>query len=226
MWDVSPEPSPPAIIFDLDNTLVHSKIDFAAIRGALGELLLAADAVDRPVVTEEPRRRSIGQLIELGKEHDAVHGTRLEGEMWRIVEAYEREGMRLATVEPDSAPTLAELRRRGHALGILTNNAHTSALEALRKFGLLPYLDPVLGREDVPAMKPSPSGLTVARERLGRRAARLLMVGDSYLDGLAAGGAGCPFVAFRARPDDLESHTIRPLAAITALSELLDLRLC
>jgi phosphoglycolate phosphatase len=222
---VSPRSWPPAIIFDLDNTLVHSRIDFAAIRCALGELLLAADAIDQPVLTEGPRRRSIGQLIELGQQHDVVHGTRLAGEMWQIVEAYEREGMRLATVEPDSGPTLAELRRRGHALGILTNNARTSALEALRKFGLLPYLDPVLGREDVPVMKPSPSGLGVARERLGRRAARLLMVGDSYLDGLAASGAGCPFVAFRPRPGDLESHEIRPLAVITDLGELLHLEI-
>jgi phosphoglycolate phosphatase len=214
-----------AIIFDLDNTLVHSRIDFGAIRRALGELLLAADAVDRPIVTEGPRRRSIGQLIELGEQHDAVHGTRLEREMWQIVEAYEREGMRLATVEPDSAPTLAELRRRGHALGILTNNSRTSALEALRKFGLLPYLDPVLGREDVPAMKPSPSGLEVARQRLGRRATRLLLVGDSYLDGLAASGEGCPFVAFRPRPGDLEGHEIEPLAVITDLSELLQLKM-
>jgi len=107
-------------------------------------------------VTEGPGRRSIGQIIELGEQHDGSFGTDLGREMWRIVEAYEREGMRLAGVEPDAAPTLAELRRRGHALGILTNNARSSALEALRKFGLHPYLDLVLGREDVPAMKPSP----------------------------------------------------------------------
>ena len=147
------------------------------------------------------------------------------GRMWRIVEEYERAGMRVATVEPDAGPTLAELRRRGRPLGVLTNNARTAALEALRKFGLLPYFDAVLGREDVPAMKPSPSGLLVARERLGPRAEALMMVGDSYLDGLAARGAGCPFVGFRPRPGDLEEHGIEPVAVIQDLSELLDLQI-
>ena len=136
-------------------------------------------------MTEGPRRRSIGELIELGAQHDALHRTQLSREMWAIVEDYEREGMRLASVEVDAAPTLAELRRRGCALGVLTNNSHNSALEALRKFGLMPYLDPILGREDVPAMKPSPSGLETARERLALDQESLIMVGDSYLDGLA-----------------------------------------
>ena len=174
------------------------------------------------MVTEGPKRRSIGQIIELGEQHDAARGTELSRQMWRIVEAFERAGMRLATVEPDAGPTLAELRRRHVELAVLTNNARTSALEALRKFGLLPYFDAVLGREDVPAMKPSPSGLAVARQRLSPVADHLTMVGDSYLDGLAARDAGCPFVAFRPRPGDLDEHGITPLAVIQDLAELLE----
>jgi phosphoglycolate phosphatase len=210
-------------VFDLDNTLVHSQIDFAGIRRDLGALLLESGAVREPIVTEGPKRRSIGQIIELGEQHDTEHGTRVGRRMWQVVEAYEREGMRLATVEPDAGPTLDELRRRGHPIGVLTNNARNAALEALRKFGLLPYVDAVLGREDVPAMKPSPSGLHVARERLAPDAATLVMVGDSYLDGLAAKGANCPFIGFRPRPGDLEEHGIKPVAVITDLSELLEL---
>jgi phosphoglycolate phosphatase len=216
-----PTAAPPAIIFDLDNTLVHSQIDFPGIRRDLGALLLDAGAVDQSIPTEGPRRRSIGQIIEISEQYDAQHGTQLGAEMWRIVEAYEREGMRLAGVEPDSTQVLEELRRRGHALGVLTNNARSAAFEALRKFALLPFVDPVLGREDVPAMKPSPSGLEVARARLGPRAARLIMVGDSYLDGLAAQGAGCPFIAFRPRPSDLDHNGGTPTAVIQDLRELL-----
>jgi phosphoglycolate phosphatase len=216
---------PTAIVFDLDNTLVHSRIDFRGIRRELVTLLLAAGVIGEPLPTEGPQRRSIGQIIELGDEHDGRHSTALGAEMWRIVEAYEREGMRLASVEPDSAPVLAELRRRGHALAVLTNNAHSAALEALRKFELAPYVNPVLGRENVPAMKPSPSGLEVARTRLGERAARLVMVGDSYLDGLAARDAGCPFIGFRPSPGDLEGHQLEPLTVIQDLHELLELPL-
>ena len=213
----------PAIVFDLDNTVVHSRIDFAGIRRDLGSLLLEAGVVDEPIVTQGPKRRSIGQIIELAEEHDLRQGGGLAGRMWEVVVNYELEGMRVATVEPDAGPTLAALRDRGHALGILTNNARASALEALEKFGLLEYLDLVLGRENVPAMKPSPSGLLVARERLDGTPGGLWMVGDSYLDGLAATGAECPFVAFRPRPGDLEERGIIPVAVISELRALVEI---
>jgi phosphoglycolate phosphatase len=222
---VTLSPARTTIVFDLDNTVVHSRIDFAGCRRALIELLSAGGLPIDELVVDGPGRRSIGQIIELGDQHDARHGTGLGPAMWRLVEAYEREGMQLATVEPDAGPTLAELRRRGHALSILTNNAHTSALEALVKFGLRPYFDAVLAREDVPAMKPSPSGLETARQRLGERAERLLMVGDSWLDGLAAREAGCPYIAFRPRQAELQARQIRPLAVIQQLTELLTLAL-
>jgi phosphoglycolate phosphatase len=216
---------PTAIIFDLDNTLVHSQIDFAGIRRDLGTLLLVSGVIQEPVLTEGPRRRSIGQIIELGETHDLAHGTALGAEMWRIVEAYEAAGMELASVEADAGPTLAELRRRGHPLGILTNNAQSAALAALRQFELLEHLDPVLGREQAGEMKPSGRGLYVARQHLGARATRLVMVGDSYLDALAARAAGAPYVAFRPRPGELEDHRVEPLAIIDRLEALLDLAL-
>jgi phosphoglycolate phosphatase len=217
--------APTAIIFDLDNTLVHSQIDFAGIRRDLGALLSAAGALSEPILTAGPRRRSIGEIIQLGEAHDLAHGSALGAEMWRIVEAYEAAGMELASVEADAAPTLLELRRRGHALGILTNNAYSAAVAALRQFALLEHLDPILGREQAVEMKPSPRGLHVAREQLGPRATRLVMVGDSYLDALAARGAGAPYVAFRPREGDLAQHGIEPLAVIESLGELLALEL-
>ena len=216
---------PTAIIFDLDNTLVHSQIDFAGIRRDLGALLLSTGAIVEPILTEGPRRRSIGQIIELGETHDLAQGTALGAEMWRIVEAYEAAGMELASVEADAGPTLVELRRRGHPLGILTNNAQSAALAALRQFELLEHLDPVLGREQAGEMKPSPRGLHLARQQLAARATRLVMVGDSYLDALAARAAGVPYVAFRPRPGDLEGHGVEPLAVIDRLGALLDLAL-
>jgi phosphoglycolate phosphatase len=216
-------PEEHALIFDLDNTLVHSKIDFRGIRAALVEILTQAGAIQEPLATEGPTRRSIGEIIQLGEELDRRAGTDLSVQMWTVVEQFEREGMRLASVEPDASEALGELRSSGHAVGVLTNNSRVSALEALHEFGLLSYLDLVLGREDVPAMKPSPSGLLVARDRLGSRAAQLWMVGDSYLDGLAAARAGYPFVAFRAAIEDLQAHQIVPVAHIATLGEMLAL---
>lgn len=141
--------------------------------------------------------------------------------MWAIVERFEREGMRLAEVEPHSVPTLAELRRRGHPTAVLTNNSRRSALEALRKFEMQPYVDPILARDDVPMLKPDPGGLLLACRILARSGEETVMVGDSYQDALAARGAGVPFVAFRPKPGELEPYSLQPLAVIDDLAELL-----
>ncbi|MCC7104427.1 MAG: HAD family hydrolase [Chloroflexi bacterium] len=215
--------SAPGIVFDLDNTLVHSRIDFRQIRLEIGEVLLTVGLVDTPVITDGPERLSIGELIAIGEEHDAAHGARLGPRMWAIVRDYERQGMSLAEVEPHSVPTLAELRRRGHPTAVLTNNSRNSALEALRKFGMLPYLEPILAREDVPRLKPDPSGLLLARELLAGRAEAVVLVGDSYQDGLAAKRAGIPYIGFRSREDEMRVHEIEPLAVIQDLTELLEL---
>src|SRR5688572_9431938 len=72
----------------------------------VSRLLLEVGAIELPIPTEGPQRRSIGQIIEIGDQYDAQHGTRLGAAMWQIVEAYEQDGLRLAGVEPDSAQVL------------------------------------------------------------------------------------------------------------------------
>jgi phosphoglycolate phosphatase-like HAD superfamily hydrolase len=47
-----------------------------------------------------------------------------------------------------------------------------------------------------------------------------VVVGDSWVDGLAAGAAGVPFVAYRAKAGDLERWGVRPVAHLTDLAAL------
>ena len=56
MTSESPTPAPPIVVFDLDNTLVHSRIDFLGIRTAIIDRLLQVRALDRPPAN--PRRPS------------------------------------------------------------------------------------------------------------------------------------------------------------------------
>ena len=192
------------VIFDLDNTVVHSTIDFAAIRRDLIALLRAHRAA--PDSDAELMRRSIGQIIELAEEHDRRAGSRLGPESWRIVLEYERVGMREASVEEGAAESLRTLRDDGFRLAILANNARAATLEALDKFGLSSRFDLVVTRDEA-AMKPDPAGIELARASLDG-AGRSVMVGDSWLDGTAAGRAGIPFIAFRPRPGVLEERGI------------------
>jgi phosphoglycolate phosphatase-like HAD superfamily hydrolase len=46
------------------------------------------------------------------------------------------------------------------------------------------------------------------------------MVGDSWVDGLAATAAGLPFVAYRANPADLARWQVTPLTSLVDLGAL------
>jgi len=141
-------------------------------------------------------------------------------ELWELVDRFEREGMVHGTVEADARQTLDRLRAAGHRMAVLTNNSLLSAEAALDRFDLRAPLDLVLARDLVPALKPAGDGVAIAHARLGR--GPTWVVGDSYLDGLAAerAGIGARFVAFRTDPAGLAARGVKPWASIRTLAEL------
>jgi HAD superfamily hydrolase (TIGR01549 family) len=160
--------------------------------------------------------RAIPEWLELAAEHDP----RLASELWQVVDRFEREGMLHGTVEDDARRTLDRLRVAGVRLAVLTNNSVGSAEAALERFDLRAPLDLVLARERVPALKPAGAGVALAHAELGR--GPTVVVGDSYIDGLAAerAGVGARFVAFRANLADLTSRGVLPWAAAASLAEV------
>jgi len=205
-------------IFDLDNTIVHSCIDFAAIRRDVTQLLHDNSATQSTV--EEFGHQSIGQIIEIGEAFDATHGTAIGPQAWQVVLEYERAGMLAATVESDAIPTLQRLSCDGWKLVVLTNNARPATVDALRKFELEPLFDLVLSRDDV-VMKPAPDGIQHAMAHYG--ATRTVMVGDSWMDGRAAQEAGVPFVAFGPVMEKLEAREVPVWRNVERLGELVEL---
>jgi phosphoglycolate phosphatase len=201
------------LIFDLDNTVVHSQIDFSGIRRDL-IALLRANGVSEPT-DDALTRLSIGRIIELGE----AQGRALGIEAWQIVLEYEEAGMAASTVEAAAARTLSTLRAAGNWLAVLTNNARPATLAALEKFSLSDAFDLILTRDDVP-MKPDPAGLLLARERFDGRVHRAAMIGDSWLDGSAARDAGMPFIAFRPRPGVLEERGIAVWTVVDRLDQI------
>jgi phosphoglycolate phosphatase len=204
------------IVFDFDNTLVHSKIDFAGIRR---ELLALLRALGHPeAVDDRLARLSIGEIIEAGTAHDpAIHA-----EGWRIVLEYETAGMVAATVEADAATTLQQLKGLGYRLAVMTNNARPATIAALDLFNLHDSFDLVVTRDEVP-MKPDPAGILHAMTTFDAPAARTVMIGDSWLDGVAAGRASVPFIGFRARPGVLDERGVAYWATVEQLAELVPL---
>jgi phosphoglycolate phosphatase len=68
-------------------------------------------------------------------------------------------------------------------------------------------------------LKPDPDGLRVVRARWPE-AERIVVVGDSWVDGAAAQAGGAPFIAYRADLAELTRRGVVPTAHITSLLDL------
>jgi phosphoglycolate phosphatase len=205
---------PPIVVFDLDNTLVHSRIDFLGIRQAIIGRLLEVGALDAPPA--DPRFRAIPEWLDVAADFDPA----LAAELWTIVDRFERDGMVQGTVEADARATLDQLQSAGLKLAVLTNNSLGSADAALDRFDLRAPLDLVLARDVVSALKPSGAGVAQAHAALGGGAT--YVVGDSWIDGAAAQRAavGAKFVAFRANLADLTTRGVTAWSSVTTLAEI------
>jgi phosphoglycolate phosphatase len=201
------------IVFDFDNTIVHSRIDFAGIRREL--ILLFRGAGVPEAVDDRLANLSIGEMIDTG----VAYAPSTHAEAWRIVLDYETDGMRHSTVEADAASALQALREAGFRLSVLTNNARPATLTALDLFELRSAFDLILTRDEVP-MKPDPTGITQAMTHFGIGGSDTVMVGDSWLDGTAARRAGVPFIGFRPRPGVLDERGVAYWAVVEELTAL------
>ena len=168
-------------IFDLDNTLADSAIDFNAMRQQLGlpldqDILAAIDA--RPTAEATVLKR---RLAEIEREY-ALHARPL----------------------PGAHALLTSLVERGARLGILTRNSHANALQTLAVCDLAKFFDPahVLGRDEA-APKPDPDGIRKLLAAWGAAPETAVMVGDFRYDLEAGRRAGVTTLYYDASGQDL-----------------------
>ncbi|MFD2370389.1 HAD family hydrolase [Brevibacillus sp. GCM10020057] len=205
------------IIFDMDNTLLKSRINFAEMKRAVFRLL-AEHGCCQPDLDWTSHTAS--QLIEIGRQ-SAQMTQALEEKMWAAVTEIEKEGMHGAVLEEHAVEVLEELRQRC-SLYILTNNARAAAMEALQRTGIAHFFADVVGREQMAELKPSPSGVRcILRQQREWPVEAWTMVGDSWIDGKAAQDAGIRFVAYQGKEGEMANHGVHPLATIQSLRELL-----
>jgi phosphoglycolate phosphatase len=143
----------------------------------------------------------------------------LEAEVLAIPIAHERLAMEAAVLVPHAVEAVAALKALGYATAIWTNNDRVVADFVLARFALLPHLDLVVTRDDVTSLKPDPDGLRVVRARWPDTP-RIVVVGDSWVDGAAAQAGGVPFIAYRPRLEELASRGVSPDAVIASLLDL------
>ncbi len=212
--------SAPALVFDLDGTLVDSAPDICAV----ANVVLAAEGV-APLSLPEARgfvgsgadmfvRRMRAARGLPDADHDRLLASFLAG--------YEGAVARSA-LYPGAVDALALLAARGHPLGLCTNKPIGPARTVLAHFGLAARFGAVIGGDSLPVRKPDPAPLRAVLEALGARGG--LYVGDSEVDAETAERAGVPFLLFTEGYRKAPVHALPHAAAFShfdALAGLVD----
>lgn len=205
------------VLLDMDNTLLQSKINFVDMRHSLIDYAVKEGLAER----EDLQQASTpAQVI--------AHLKRLEGmdslielEVWDIVASYEKEGMKQVRLEEGVFAGLEALNKH-YRLAVVTNNAYETACLALEETRITPYFEVIVGREQMEALKPSPSGILYALEQLGAAPEEAVMVGDSWIDGKAAQRANVDYVAYKAEPSKLAENHVNPVFSVTHFDQLVN----
>lgn len=192
------------IIFDMDNTILQSHIDF-------DWMMKEVMAILHEHGLDKYRARTVAQTITLFCQ-SPDYDPELEQLIWDKVCQVETEGMDKAVAEPGAVEALSYLSRYAY-LAVLSNNTDAAIGDNLERLGLAAYLNCVAGRNSVPLLKPSPLGMLHIKDMFPDiELAHTVTVGDAIIDAQAAEAAGIKFVAYnRSRSENWQKFAIKPL---------------
>jgi len=179
----------PAILFDLDGTLLDS------IELILSSARHAFAARGREYPSDEAWAAGIGiPLFTMFRRY--AHD---EADCAEFISVYREHQFanhdRLVRCYDDALDTVRTLHARGHEIAIVTSKSEYLALRGLVHVGLAPYIDTIVGSEASSRHKPDPEPVRIALQRLDCPPARAIFVGDSVFDLQAGNAAGVTSVA-------------------------------
>lgn len=177
-----------AVVFDLDGTLIDSRLDLAAaVNGVRGELGFEALPVARVVAfVGHGARKLVRRALP-----DEVAGEGFEAAFARFLDVYYEGCLRETRPYPGVEALLETLADR-LPLAVLTNKPERHTRKILEGLDLARWLRFALGGDSLHVRKPDPETLREAARRLGAEVSRILFVGDSAIDAATAQAAGAP----------------------------------
>jgi phosphoglycolate phosphatase len=217
-----------AIVLDLDGTLLHSAPELAeAANRMLRDMGL-------PAASQELLMSYIGNGISslvkralTGDMHAELDTARFDKAMPFFDKHYTKLLLQ-SKPYPGVMEGLNAMRDAGFKLGCITNKSARFTDPLLKSSGLAPYFSIVVSGDTLPEKKPHPLPLLHCAKFFGVPIDKMLMIGDSLNDTLAARAAGCPVFCVpygynHGKPvDDLDVDAVIPdLSAALKLIKLI-----
>jgi phosphoglycolate phosphatase len=175
------------LVFDLDGTLIDSKLDLAssvnATRAHMGMPPLELERIATYVGNGAPVliRRALG---------DQVNETQIEEALEFFLEHYREHSLDATRLYPGVRDALDRLRAAGKRMAVLTNKPVGVSRAIVEGLGVGPYFFRVYGGNSFDFKKPHPIGVETLMVEAGAGRPRTLMIGDSAVDIQTARNAG------------------------------------
>jgi phosphoglycolate phosphatase len=168
-----------ALIFDLDGTLIDSKLDLIhAVNATLTEM-------DRATLSDEVISSYIGHGAPMLMSR-ALGGVAKEDELARglgyFLEYYDAHKLDNTCLYPGVTETLANLGEQNIAMALLTNKPVKISVRILEALGIAKYFHAIYGGNSFETKKPDPLGANAILSELHVNAADSMMIGDSEVD--------------------------------------------
>jgi phosphoglycolate phosphatase len=207
------------IVFDLDGTLIDSKVDLAnavnATRGDLGlpplpdELVFSYVGNGAPILI----RKALG---------DGYPEEQYERSLQFFLQYYREHMLDHTRLYPGVREALGRLRHAGVKLAVLTNKPVRFSRDLIRGLGVGEHFAVVYGGNSFETKKPHPEGLERIMEELGARPETTLVVGDSAVDVRTARNAGARScgVTYGFQPETLATDP--PDVLVERIEDLVD----
>ncbi|MBL7665991.1 MAG: HAD-IA family hydrolase [Bacteriovoracaceae bacterium] len=186
------------IIFDLDNTIITSNLDFAQIKCDLG-IARTDDIIEH--------LRSVKGEERINKEY--------------IVHRHETRSVEVCELFPDFKKLLEKCKSAKMKTGILTRNSRPCTEYALAKHQIA--FDHVLTREDLTMQKPHPEGLLTICQTWQVTKDEVIWVGDSQMDVQTGNNAGIKTYYFDHQGKSLENLRYISFKNYAELVQLIEL---
>jgi len=183
----------PAVIFDLDGTLIDSAPDLLDslnhVLAALSRRKVDLDEVHSMMGHGAVKLLERG-LILTGGEPEGPEGPDHEALVKRFLDYYEAHITDRTRLYPGVVDTLTALAAEGRMLAICTNKMQRFTEKILNQLNLTGFFQAVIGGGITGTAKPDPGHLKAVLDVLGCGAENAVMVGDSRNDSDAAKGLG------------------------------------
>ncbi len=190
-----------AIIWDLDGTLIHFKINsIKARKDALTilknyEIPKKIISIDKSIIENITIAKNF--MYDLGYSTEKI--TQIVDEVNKAVIEVEHDAAIKATLIEGIDDVLEYANKKLIKQAIFTYNTHTNALISLQSAKIDHYFEVIAGRDDVKKLKPHPDHLKYICDRLGVGLNEIIIIGDTGRDIEAALNIGSPSIALNTK---------------------------